>query len=186
MRPGTDPRRLFIAIRSWRIISLMSESSEDNESSGRNRWLPLMVELIYKKTNQWMPGRRKSMWIDPNKELTVAAPDSINSRSGVRCDNGGATDDGEHTAGAGCGRWQWGLERGMKSPAAAARELGRGEQAEMSLPPTVGKEYRSGLGSGRKTGDSQFHPRNLSAPINFLWFRHGYRFQSAPFFCLKP
>jgi hypothetical protein len=40
----------------------------------------------------------------------------------------------------------------------------------MSLPPTVRNEYRSWFGLGRKTGDSQFHPRFLSASIFFYGF----------------
>jgi hypothetical protein len=86
-----------------------------------------MVELIYKKMNQWRLGRRKMMQIDRNKELTVALPDSVDSRSGgndgVCGDRGEAVDDGKHPTGSGCRRWQWDLEIGGKSPA-AAEELG--------------------------------------------------------------
>jgi hypothetical protein len=35
----------------------------------------------------------------------------------------------------------------------------------MSLPPTGGRGYRLGIGSTRRTGDSQFCPQFLSTPI---------------------
>jgi hypothetical protein len=50
----------------------------------------------------------------------------------------------------------------------------------MSLLPTGGKGYRLGVGWVGKTGDSQFRPRNLSAPINFFMV------SVAPFFGPKP
>jgi hypothetical protein len=57
------------------------------------------------KTNQWRLGQRKSMWIDRNKQLTAAAPDSVDSRGGgggcVHGDRGGTADDGNTGQGRG-------------------------------------------------------------------------------------
>jgi hypothetical protein len=52
---------------SLRIITLISDSSELDESMSKNRSLTLMEELIYKSTHQHRKGRKnstKSMQID--------------------------------------------------------------------------------------------------------------------------
>jgi hypothetical protein len=62
---------------SLRIISFMSDSSELDKSSSKNRSLALMDKLIYKSTYQHRKGQKnstKSMRIDPKYTHRCSAP----------------------------------------------------------------------------------------------------------------
>jgi hypothetical protein len=56
----------------------MSDSSELDESSSKNRSLALMDEVIYKKIHQHRKTT-SNLCESPGKMLTVAAPDLVDS-----------------------------------------------------------------------------------------------------------